>query len=61
MNNDKIYTEEYLYYINIFEDYIKDHLKNDIKKIISIKCYGNIMDLDEYEKNWKNKRTIAYF
>lgn len=60
MNNDKIHMEEYLYHINIFEDYIKGPLKNDLKKRIGIKCYGNIMNVEEYEKNWKNKSTIAY-
>lgn len=51
---------ENLYYINKYEEYIKNDIKNDIKKRLRSECYGIINKEDDIKKLWKKRLTLKY-
>jgi len=53
-------SNEKLYYINEFENYIKDSLNNNISKRLKSNCYGKINYEDEIKEIWKKKLTLKY-
>lgn len=53
--NDDIVLDNTLYYINQFEKYIKNVLKDKPDKRLSISCYGEIKD--DF-KNWNKRMTV---
>jgi len=53
-------TDEILYIINTYEEYINNVLKSNIKKRLKSTCYGNINNEDEFKVNWKKRLTIKY-
>lgn len=52
-------ANENLYYINQYEDYIKN-IKNDVKKRLKSDCYGNVDNEEAIKRAWKQKLTIKY-
>jgi len=52
--NDNI-LDDTLYYINEYEKYIKDELKNNPEKRLSTNCYGEVI---ENLKNWNKRMTV---
>jgi hypothetical protein len=58
--NDVSLSNEKLYYINEFENYIKDSLNNNISKRLKSNCYGKINYEDEIKEIWKKKLTLKY-
>ena len=57
--NTKLSNEK-LYYINKYENYIKDNIHNNILKRLKSKCYGKINYEDEIKEIWKKKLTLKY-
>ena len=53
--NDDIVLDNTLYYINQFEKYIKNVLKDKPDKRLSISCYGEVKD--DF-KNWNKRMTV---
>ena len=53
-------AKENLYYINQYENYIKNIIKNDVSKRLKSECYGKINNDDEIKRMWKQKLTIKY-
>jgi hypothetical protein len=53
--NDDIVLDNTLYYINQFEKYIKNVLKDKPDKRLSISCYGDVKD--DF-KNWNKRMTV---
>ena len=58
--NDTELSHEKLYYINEFENYIKNNLHNNILKRLKSNCYGKINYEDEIKEIWKKKLTLKY-
>jgi hypothetical protein len=58
--NDTVLSHEKLYYINEFENYIKNNLHNNILKRLKSNCYGKINYEDEIKEIWKKKLTLKY-
>jgi len=59
-SSDISLSNEKLYYINEFEDYIKNNLHNNILKRLKSNCYGKINYEDEIKEIWKKKLTLKY-
>lgn len=59
-NNDNEKSQETLYYINQFEDYINAKLKNNVEKRLNSVCYGKINDESIIREMWKKKMTLKY-
>jgi hypothetical protein len=57
---NKTLSNEKLYYINEYENYIKDNIHNNILKRLKSKCYGKINYEDEIREIWKKKLTLKY-
>lgn len=55
-----ILSNEKLYYINEYENYIKKNLNNNILKRLKSNCYGKINYEDEIRELWKKKLTLKY-
>lgn len=55
-----VLSNEKLYYINEYENYIKDNLHNNILKRLKSNCYGKINYEDEIRELWKKKLTLKY-
>lgn len=54
-------ASENLYYINQYENYIKNNIKYDVKKRLKSDCYGVIDNKNDIKRLWKQKLTIKYF
>jgi hypothetical protein len=59
INNIELSNEK-LYYINEYENYIKENLNNNILKRLKSNCYGKINYEDEIREIWKKKLTLKY-
>ena len=57
---DTVLSNEKLYYINEYENYITKHIHNNILKRLKSNCYGNINYEDEIKEVWKKKLTLKY-
>jgi hypothetical protein len=57
---NSVLSNEKLYYINEFENYIKNNLHNNILKRLKSNCYGKINYEDEIKEIWKKKLTLKY-
>ena len=53
-------TEEVLYHINRFEDYIQNILKNNNRRRLKIRCYGNADRQADSNVNWKDRMTLRH-
>ena len=53
-------AKENLYYINQYEYYIKNIIKNNVTKRLKSECYGKLNSEDEIKRAWKQKLTIKY-
>jgi len=53
-------ANENLYYINQYEYYIKNIIKNNVTKRLKSECYGKLNTEDEIKRAWKQKLTIKY-
>ena len=53
-------SNEKLYYINEYENYIKENLNNNILKRLKSNCYGKINYEEEIREIWKKKLTLKY-
>lgn len=53
-------AKENLYYINQYEYYIKNIIKNNVTKRLKSECYGKLNNEDEIKRAWKQKLTIKY-
>jgi hypothetical protein len=51
---------EYLYHINQLEDYVQNTLKNNMRRRLKIRCYGDINKTDELNVNWKDRMTLRH-
>ncbi len=58
--SDNVIANEKLYYINEYEKYINENIKNNILKRLKSKCYGKINYEDEIKEIWKKKLTLKY-
>jgi len=58
--SDNVIANEKLYYINEYEKYINENIKNNILKRLKSKCYGKINYDDEIKEIWKKKLTLKY-
>ena len=58
--SDTLLSSEKQYYINEFEDYIKNNLHNNIQKRLKSTCYGKINYEEEIKEIWKKKLTLKY-
>lgn len=58
--SDALLSSEKQYYINEFEDYIKNNLHNNIQKRLKSTCYGKINYEEEIKEIWKKKLTLKY-
>jgi len=58
--NNSVLSNEKLYYINEYENYIKNNLHNNILKRLKSNCYGKINYEDEIKEIWKKKLTLKY-
>jgi hypothetical protein len=57
---DTVLSNEKLYYINEYENYITKNIHNNILKRLKSNCYGNINYEDEIKELWKKKLTLKY-
>lgn len=57
-NNEE--AEENLYYINEYENYIKNVIKNDVNKRLKGECFGKINSENDIKRAWRNKFTLEY-
>ena len=53
-------SDEKLYYINEYENYINNNINNNILKRLKSTCYGKINYEDEIKEIWKKKLTLKY-
>jgi hypothetical protein len=53
-------ADEVLYHINMFEDYINTKLKNNTRRRLKIRCYGNINKQIDTNDNWKDRMTLRH-
>ena len=58
--SDALLSSEKQYYINEFEDYIKNNLHNNIQKRLKSTCYGKINYEEEIKEIWRKKLTLKY-
>ena len=58
--SDTLLSSEKQYYINEFEDYIKNNLHNNIQKRLKSTCYGKINYEEEIKEIWRKKLTLKY-
>jgi hypothetical protein len=58
--SDNVIANEKLYYINEYEKYIDEIIKNNILKRLKSKCYGKINYDEEIKEIWKKKLTLKY-
>ena len=58
--SDNAIANEKLYYINEYEKYINENIKNNILKRLKSKCYGKINYNEEIKELWKKKLTLKY-
>jgi hypothetical protein len=56
--NDKKKSFDNLYYINQYDNYIKNNIKEDVKKRLKIKCYGDINNEEILKRLWDKKMTV---
>jgi len=57
--NDKNKSLDNLYYINQYDNHIKNNIKTDVEKRLKIKCYGDINNDEMLKKLWDKKMTIG--
>jgi len=57
--NDIKKSLDNLYYINQYDNYIKNNIKTDVEKRLKIKCYGDINNEEMLKKLWDKKMTIG--
>jgi len=57
--NDKNKSLDNLYYINQYDNHIKNNIKTDVEKRLKIKCYGDINNEEMLKKLWDKKMTIG--
>lgn len=57
--NDNNKSLDNLYYINQYDNHIKNNIKTDVEKRLKIKCYGDINNEEMLKKLWDKKMTIG--